>query len=75
MTQKEIIFASQKFYPLTHNDLRKLSNYDRFATFTSNNWWVRSSNNQWYGPFQVRVSNGEITFGSDRIRQSEKHPH
>lgn len=75
MMQKEIIFVGQKFYPLTDNDLNKLANYDNVANFTSNNWWVRSSNNQRYGPFQVRVSNGEITFDSDRIRQSEKHPH
>lgn len=57
MMQKEIIFASQKFYPLTDDDLSKLDNYDNLQSELNN---LKSQDNPLSG--QYRFDNGTALY-------------
>lgn len=71
MTQKEIIFASQKFYPLSDDQKSKLANYDGLQgqVFNLSNrlnsikgtWSWHRNNGTGQDTVQVDVSEGGVT--------------
>ena len=66
MTQKEIIFAGQKFYPLTDDQKNKLNNYDNLQSQAQSlNYRLNTIKGTWSWS---RNNNSSFNNGKDSVQ-------